>query len=82
MEGVLPNIADRTTTGVDARSDSPFFRLESATTRPLNNRVEVAITVSPFPLFLGYPYKDYSQVSQDTSYFRILFVQFFSESYH
>ena len=32
--GVLPNIAERTTTGVDARSDSPFFSDESSTTLP------------------------------------------------
>ena len=49
--GVLPRIAERTTTGVDASSDSPFFRSESATTRPLKRRVEVAITVSPFSAF-------------------------------
>ena len=32
--GVLPNIEANTTTGVDARRDSPFFLSESATTRP------------------------------------------------
>ena len=34
--GILPKIAERTTTGVDARRDSPFFLSASATTRPLN----------------------------------------------
>ena len=32
--GVLPSIADNTTTGVDASKDSPFLRSESATTLP------------------------------------------------
>ena len=49
--GVLPKIADNTTTGVDARRDSPFFLFESATTLPLNNLVAVAKTVSPFSAF-------------------------------
>ena len=42
--GVLPRIADRTTTGVDASNDSPFLSWESSTTRPWNRRVEVART--------------------------------------
>ena len=33
-DGILPRIAERTTTGVEANNDSPFFRSESATTRP------------------------------------------------
>mgnify|MGYP001002728044 CR=1 FL=1 len=51
--GVLPRIAASTTTGVEANNDSPFFRSESATTRPLKRRVEVAITVSPFAAISG-----------------------------
>ena len=44
-------MAERTTTGVEAKSDSPFFFSESATTRPLNNLVDVYKTVSPFAAF-------------------------------
>ncbi len=49
--GVIPNIAERTTTGVDANNDYPFFSSVSSTTLPLNNLVEVAKTVSPFAAF-------------------------------
>ena len=34
--GVLPNTVERTTTGVDASKDSPFFSPESFTTLPWN----------------------------------------------
>jgi len=50
-DGVLPSIADKTTTGVEASKDSPFFSLESSTTRPLKSLVEVAKTVSPLDAF-------------------------------
>jgi hypothetical protein len=46
--GILPMIAERTTTGVEANRDSPFLRSESSTTLPWKRRVEVAKTVSPF----------------------------------
>ena len=49
--GVLPNIAERTTTGADARSDSPFFSDGSYTTLPCNNLVDVASTVSTLAAF-------------------------------
>ena len=49
--GVLPKIADRTTTGVEASKDSPFLFSESSTTLPLNNLVDVASTVSPLAAF-------------------------------
>ena len=49
--GVLPRIADKTTTGVELSKDSPFFHSESYTTLPLNNLVYVDITVSPFSAF-------------------------------
>ena len=50
--GILPRIEDSTTTGVELSNDSPFFPyLESLTTLPLNNLVDVDI-VSPFCLFL------------------------------
>src|SRR5690606_41597880 len=55
MVGILPKIADKTTTGVDANKDSPFLRSESSTTRPWKRRVEVAITVSPFSAFSWLP---------------------------
>src|SRR5690606_4855702 len=55
MVGVLPKMAERTTTGVDANNDSPFLRSESLTTRPWNRRVEVAITVSPCSAFSWLP---------------------------
>ena len=51
IDGVLPSNAEMTTTGVEANNYSPFFFLESPTTRPLKRRVEVAITVSPSPAF-------------------------------
>ena len=43
--GKRPSMVDSTTSGVDPNSDSPFFSAVSATTRPWNRRVEVAITV-------------------------------------
>ena len=49
--GVLPRIADSTTTGVEASKDSPFFSGVSSTTLPLKSRVDVARTVSPFAAF-------------------------------
>ena len=49
--GVRPSIADKTTIGVEANKDSPFFSDESSTTRPLKRRVDVANTVSPFDAF-------------------------------
>ena len=49
--GILPKIVDNTTTGVEDRRDSPFFSSESSTTLPLNNLVDVAITVSPLSAF-------------------------------
>ena len=49
--GVLPNIVERTTTGVDESNDSPFFPSVSPTTLPWKRRVEVAITVSPGAAF-------------------------------
>ena len=48
---VFARIVDSTTTGVEERSDSPFFAPESSTTLPLNNLVDVAITVSPLEAF-------------------------------
>lgn len=51
MLGVRPRMAERTTTGVEARRDSPFLRSESSTTRPWKRRVEVAMTVSPLAAF-------------------------------
>jgi hypothetical protein len=53
--GVRPRMADSTTTGVEASSDSPFLSSESSTTRPWNRRVEVASTVSPLPAFSWLP---------------------------
>ena len=50
-DGVLPSIADKTTTGVEASNDSPYFSLESSTTLPLKSLVEVAKTVSPLDAF-------------------------------
>ena len=49
--GILPSMADRTTTGVEASNDYPFLRSESFTTLPLNNLVDVDITVSPLSAF-------------------------------
>ena len=49
--GVRPRSVDITTTGVEDNNDSPFFSFESFTTLPWNNRVEVAITVSPGSAF-------------------------------
>ena len=51
MVGVLPKTVDKTTTGVDDNKDSPFFSPEYLTTLHWNNRVEVAITVSPASAF-------------------------------
>ena len=49
--GTLPKIVDNTTTGVDDSKDSPFFSSESSTTLPLNNLVDVAITVAPLEAY-------------------------------
>src|SRR5690606_597907 len=55
MLGILPKIADNTTTGVEANKDSPFLLSLSSTTRPWNKRVEVDITVSPLRAFSWLP---------------------------
>ena len=47
--------AEAILTGVEASKDSPFLSVESATTRPWNRRVEVAITVSPLAAFSWLP---------------------------
>jgi hypothetical protein len=62
-----------TTTGVDESKDSPFS-LQIFLTLPWKRRVEVAITVSPFSAFLGYPYISYNLDVQDIRYFHIQYV--------